>query len=278
MTGFRSILKKKDFRMTNHRLNLLVGLSFIVLFSALPLQAQQPSTEDLRNEIKALSQTVKEMQKDLQEIKALLISGKPAAPSQNVVLDLSNNPSKGEPTAKLTLVEFSDFQCPFCGRHVRDTATQLDKDYISTGKLRHVFMDLPLESIHKAAFKAAEAANCAGEQGKYWEMHDRLFENQNKLQLLTPHAEAIGLDVPKFEECMNSGRQAAAIRQDMAEAQKAGVTGTPTFFLAYTDPKSSKIKTVRRLTGAQHYSAFKLEIEKLLADKPESPAQKGEQQ
>lgn len=137
-------------------------------------------------------------------------------------------------------------------------------------------MDLPLESIHNVAFKAAEAAHCAGEQGKYWEMHDRLFENQNKLQPLTPHAEALGLDLPKFEECLNSGRQAAAIRQDMAEAQKAGVTGTPTFFLAYTDPNSSKVKTVRRLTGAQPYAAFKMEIDKLLADGPQAPTPKGE--
>jgi predicted DsbA family dithiol-disulfide isomerase len=108
-------------------------------------------------------------------------------------------------------------------------------------------------------------------------MNHRLFENQNKLEPLTPHAEAIGLDVAKFEACLNSGRQAAQIRQNMAEAQKAGVTGTPTFFLAYTDPKSSKIKTVRRLTGAQPFAAFKAEIDKLLADGPEAPTQKGEQ-
>lgn len=263
--------------MTNHRLNLLVGLPFVVLLSASPLQAQQPSTDDLRKEIQALTQSVKEMQKDLQEIKALLQSRVPVAPPQNVVLDLSNNPAQGDATAKLTLVEFSDFQCPFCGRHVRDTAPQIDKEYVATGKLRHVFLNFPLESLHKVAFKAAEAANCAGEQGKYWEMHNRLFENQNKLEPLVPHAEAIGLNVPKFEECLNSGRQAAAIRQNMVEAQKAGVTGTPTFFLAYTDPKSSKIKTVFRLTGAQPFAAFKAEIDKLLAEVPEAPTQKGEQ-
>ena len=265
--------------MKNRRWSWLIAALFMVLLSASPLRAQQQSssTDDLRNEIKALTQTVKEMQKELQEIKALLQSRAPAAPSQSVVLDISNDPSHGEATAKLTLIEFSDFQCPFCGRHARDTAPQIDKEYVTTGKLRHVFLNYPLESMHKAAFKAAEAANCAGEQGKYWEMHDRLFENQNRLEPLTPHAEAIGLNVPKFEECLNSGRQAAAIRQDMAEAQKAGVTGTPTFFLAYTDPKSSKIKTVRRLTGAQPFAAFKAEIDKLLADGPQAPTQMGEQ-
>jgi protein-disulfide isomerase len=270
-------LKKLNRAIKNRRLILLVGLPFILLVSSAPLQAQQPSMEDLRKEIQELTQTVKQMQKDLQEIKALLVSGKPAAPSQTVVLDLSNNPAQGEATAKLTLIEFSDFQCPFCGRHARDTAPQIEKEYVTTGKLRHVFLNLPLESIHKVAFKAAEATNCAGEQGKYWEMNHRLFENQNKLEPLTPHAEAIGLDVAKFEACLNSGRQAAAIRQNMAEAQKAGVTGTPTFFLAYTDPKSSKVKTVRRLSGAQPFSAFKAEIDKLLADGAEPTAPKGDQ-
>ena len=125
-------------------------------------------------------------------------------------------------------------------------------------------MDLPLESIHKLAFKAAEAANCAGEQGKFWEMHDRLFANQKTLEPWKAHAEAVGLDVSKFEGCLNAGQQAGEIRKDMAEAQKAGVTGTPLFFLAYTDPSSSKVKTVVRLSGAQPFSAFKAEIDKLL--------------
>jgi protein-disulfide isomerase len=275
MIALHKALNNTDHTKRRVVLSPLLGLPFIILLSAAPLPAQQPSTEDLRKEIQALSQSVKEMQKDLQEIKALLLSRVPAAPPENVVLDLSNSPAQGEPTARLTLIEFSDFQCPFCGRHDRDTAPQIDKEYVTAGKLRHVFVDFPLESIHKFAFKAAEAARCAGEQGKYWEMHHRLFENQNKLDPLTPHAEAIGLDVPKFEECLNSGRQAAAIRQEVAEAQKAGVTSTPTFFLAYTDPKTSKIKTVRRLTGAQPYTAFKAAIDKLLTTQPQPPAQQG---
>jgi protein-disulfide isomerase len=135
-------------------------------------------------------------------------------------------------------------------------------------------MDFPLESIHKFAFKAAEAARCAGEQGKYWEMHDRLFANQQSFEPWTAHAQALGLDVAKFEECLSSGRQAAAIRKDMAEAQKAGVTGTPAFFFAYTDPTSSKVKTLTRLTGAQPFPAFKAEIDKLLAAGPEAAKDK----
>jgi protein-disulfide isomerase len=140
-----------------------------------------------------------------------------------------------------------------------------------------VFMNLPLESIHKLAFKAAEAAGCAGAQGKYWEMHNRLFANQQAFEPWTGHAQAIGLDVPKFEACMSSDSQAEEIRKDMAQGQKAGVTGTPTFFLAYTDPKSSQVKTVVRLTGAQPFANFKSAIDKLLAGPPEpakEPAKK----
>jgi protein-disulfide isomerase len=113
-------------------------------------------------------------------------------------------------------------------------------------------------------------ADCAGEQGKYWEMHDRLYANQQSLEPWTAHAEAIGLDMSKFQSCLDSGRSADEIRKDMAEAQKAGVTGTPAFFLAYTDPASSKVKTVTALKGAQPFAAFKAAIDKLLAEPPQA--------
>ena len=133
-------------------------------------------------------------------------------------------------------------------------------------------MDFPLESIHKFAFKAAEAAHCAGEQGKFWQMHDRLFTNQTSLEPAKAHAEAIGLDVPKFEGCLNAGKYAEDVRKEIADALNAGVTSTPAFFLAYTDPSSSKVKTVARITGAQPYSAFKTQIDQLLAEQPKAGA------
>ena len=102
-------------------------------------------------------------------------------------------------------------------------------------------------------------------------MHDRLLANQKTLEQWNSHAEAIGLDVAKFEECLNSGRQSSKIRADMAQAQKAGVKGTPAFFLAYTDPKSMNVTTVTRISGAQPYSAFKAAIDKLLAGRQEVP-------
>jgi len=151
---------------------------------------------------------------------------------------------------------------------------QIDKEYIQTGKVKYVVVNLPLDAMHKSAFKAAEAVACAGEQGKFWEMHERLFNNQGTIDQWKSHADAVGLDVGKFQECLDSGRQAAQVRDDIADAHGAGVTGTPSFFLAYTDPKSTTIKTVTKLVGSQPYAAFKTAIDKQLVDTSVAMAEK----
>ena len=243
-----------------------VSLALFLFSQTLP--AQQTSIDDLKTQVETLNQNMKMMQKDLEEIKGLLQNRVHIAPPQNAILDLGGRPSKGESTASLTLVEFLDYQCPYCGRFSRETMPQIDKEYIQTGKVRYVVVNLPLDAMHKSAFKAAEAVACAGEQGKFWEMHERLFNNQETIDQWKSHAEAVELDVGKFQECLDSGRQAAQVRSDIAEAHGAGVTGTPSFFLAYTDPKSTAIKTVTKLVGSQPYAAFKTAIDKQLAEKP----------
>ena len=126
--------------------------------------------------------------------------------------------------------------------------------------------DLPLESIHPFAFKAAEATYCAGEKGKYWEMHERLFTNQRELARkdLSKHAEALGLDVAAFDQCLDGGKYAGRIRKDMAEAQRLQTTGTPTFYLGLTEANGSQVKGTK-MSGAQPYEAFKAAIERVLA-------------
>ncbi len=236
-------------------------------------QAQSQSNDDIKKDIQSLKEGQQAIQKDLQEIKKLLAARPAAAAEQalNAVISVEGEPSKGDKNAKLTLVEFSEFQCPFCGRHVRDTFPQLDKEYIQTGKVRYVFRDLPLESIHKNAFKAAEAAHCAGDQNKFWEMHDRLFANQNSLEpaMLAGHAQAIGLDAKKFQACLDSGKFAAAIRKDIAEATKYGITGTPTTVIGLTQPNDPKtIKVLKVIRGAQNIAAFKEALDSLYNEKP----------
>ena len=131
--------------------------------------------------------------------------------------------------------------------------------------------------MHPKAFDAAKAVRCAGDQGKFWEMHDRLFENQKSLEPWTPHAEAVGLDVAEFEACLASGKFDKEIRRDMAEAPKAGVTGTPAFMIGRTEPGSSKVKVLAVLKGAKPFAEFKAEIDRLLdeAARPQAPAAPG---
>ncbi len=126
--------------------------------------------------------------------------------------------------------------------------------------------DLPLEAIHKEAFKAAEASHCARDQGKYWEMYNRLFANQRQLGRddLPRHAQALGLDMNAFQRCMDSGKHAEAVRKDLAEAQRLGITGTPTFFIGVAGPNDTEMKGIK-LVGAQPYAAFKAAIDRLLA-------------
>lgn len=146
---------------------------------------------------------------------------------------------------------------------------EIEKEYIATGEVKYVFLDFPLP-FHKQAFKAAEAAHCAGEQGKYWEMHNQLFANQKALELkdLSVYARKIELDITKFQQCLDSGKYAEEIKKDTAEAQKAGVTGAPSFFIGYIEPdKPRTIKAVKMLKGAQPYSKFKESIDSLLLQK-----------
>lgn len=183
------------------------------------------------------------------------------------MLHLDKAPVKGSKTARVVLVEVSDYECPFCGRYSREIRPQIEFGYVQTGRIRYAFVNMPIEARHKNAFKAAEAAACAGDQNKYWEMHDRLFATQTALAPihLPIHAQALGLKADAFKTCLDSGRHAAEIRSDFAIAQQAGVTGTPAFFLAVADPGSTTLKVVKTITGAKPLAVFKQELDALLA-------------
>jgi len=230
------------------------------------------TSEELKafqSEVEALRAGQAALRRELEEIKSLLRAR--AAPSaiapSNAVLDIKDHPFKGDRHAMITLIEFSDFQCPFCGRYVRDTLPQLERDYITTGKVKYVVRDFPIQSIHARALKAHEAARCAGEQGRYWEMHDRLFANQRALDAsdLLEHAHAISLDRSSVEQCLSSDKEASKVKQDVADGQAAGVSGTPTFFIGLTEPDEGPVKARQVIRGAQPYAVFKEAIEALVA-------------
>jgi len=198
----------------------------------------------------------------------LLSSTLPAGSTEPppLLLTIDDARSLGSAQAKVVVVEFSDYQCSFCARHVRATMPQIEQAYIKTGLVKYVVRDFPLEKIHHDAFKAAEAAHCAGERSAFWPMHARLFTRQTDLTLeeLPGHAQALGLDVAAFRQCLESGKYAVRVHRDLAEGIRAGVNSTPSFFFG-VPAADQKVRVVRMVRGAQPFDAFKEIIEGLLA-------------
>ncbi len=167
----------------------------------------------------------------------------------------------GKADAPITIVEFSDYQCPFCARFFSQTLPSIKSKYVDTGKVRLVYRDFPL-GFHENAQKAAEAAECAGKQGKYFAMHDKIFENQVSLSLdnLKKWAGEVGLDTTKFNTCLDSGETAAEVQKDLQDGSTAGVRGTPGFFIGKTNGNTAQL-----ISGAYPFEAFQQIIDASLA-------------
>lgn len=174
--------------------------------------------------------------------------------SPRASVSADNDPVKGLGSAPVTVIEFSDFECPFCARFVEQTLPQIEEKYIRTGKVKLVFRDFPLP-FHRNAQKAHQAAECADEQGRFWEYHDLLFKNYRSLdkESLKKYAKNIGLNMTEFNECLNSEKMASEVQEDLNHGSQYGVRGTPTFFINGIE-----------LVGAQPYSAFEQIIEQEL--------------
>lgn len=161
---------------------------------------------------------------------------------------------KGNEDAKVVVVEWSDFECPFCHRFYTETMSQIESKYIETGDIKFVFKQFPL-SFHAQAQKAAEASECAGEQGKFWEMHNLLFESgvEGGVTGFKQYASDLGLNTEQFNTCLDSGKYVQKIADDIAEGQAKGISGTPGFLI------NGKL-----VVGAQPYAVFEQEIEAAL--------------
>ena len=227
--------------------------------------AQQTDPELLKR-IAAIEENQRELMRQIQEIKALIQGAQsrpPAGPPPSLDLSIDEAASKGRADARLTMVEFSDFQCPFCGRFVHDTLPQLLREYVDTGKVRLVFRHFPIPSLHPDATRASEAGECARQQGKFWEMHDKLFANQQALSpaALIGYGSAIGLDAARFQSCLG-GMATAQVRQDVDVGTRIGISGTPTFFIGTM--QNGKVHVLRAVVGASPYANFKTALDELL--------------
>jgi len=180
-------------------------------------------------------------------------------PAQKQDVSLGHFPLKGNQNAKVTVVEFADFRCPFCERFYSTVESQLLKDYVDTGKVKFAFRQYPF--LGPASTVAADAAECANDQGKFWEFHDYLYKNQPPetdtsmytTDMLTQAATTLGINGSQFRTCLDGKQDDAKAQADLTDGQKANVSGTPTFFINGTP-----------IVGAQPYSAFQQAIEAAL--------------
>lgn len=181
-------------------------------------------------------------------------------------MSVAGEPFKGQPAAKVAIIEYADFECPFCRRFEHEIFPRLRDSYVSTGKLKYFHRDMPLP-FHQGAMPAARAAHCASEQGKFWEMHDTLLGDAASLTLadIDQRAATLGLDIPQLDRCISSDRFADIIQRGITEANDMRVSGTPTFIIGTLDPDGNLMSVKATVVGASPFEAFKGALDPLIA-------------
>jgi protein-disulfide isomerase len=219
----------------------------------------KPEGGAIANELRLLRQTMEK-----QQTAAAAPAPPPApAPPQNARVNIAGLVVLGRPDAPLTMVEFSDYQCAFCRAFHSDTFNELKKNWIDTGKLRFISWDLPLE-FHSNAAKAAQAARCAGDQNKFWEMRSLLIANATKLEseAVLGYAQQLPqLDFQRFKACVQADRYSADIANAAAGAKTQGISGTPTFLIGKTN---GDLVDGQLLVGAQPFAVFDKQLKEQL--------------
>jgi protein-disulfide isomerase len=233
----------------------------LMLGAPLAAQSQKQQNDAILNELRAIRQLLEKLAAPV---------GPPAPGPTNDKVTLTNLTGYiiGKSDAPLTMVEFTDLQCPFCRVYHVTTFEQLKRDYIDTGKLRYISRDFPLEAIHPLANAAARAARCAGDQGKFWEMRHVILANNQTIakDVFATFAQDLKLNASEFQRCTSDAdKYQDELKKDQAEGLAAGITGTPSFIIGRT---SGATLNGIRIVGAQPYAAFDATLKALLAAKP----------
>ncbi len=217
--------------------------------SYISLKSDQITKSELNEAIAKLESRISKTQQADARVKEMPIS-----------VSIDDDPVRGDHDAPITIVEFSDFQCPFCARFQIQTLPLILEQYVETGKVKFVYRDFPIQNSHPNAMPAAAASECAHEQNKYWEYHDALFENQgvwNKVDIASAvtifkeFAVELDLNQDQFSNCLDSGKYIEEINNDLKDGRDYGITGTPGFFIG--NEENGFVK----LNGAQPFEAFK---------------------
>jgi protein-disulfide isomerase len=238
--------------------------------AALPLALLLPS--GAQDKKKGASEGITREQADqildeLKQIRQLLekqAENKPAGPPApaKARLHLEGAPMLGAKDAPITMVEFTDYQCPFCQRFHLQVYAELKKDFIDTGKVRFFSRDLPLDSLHPNAFRAAQAARCAGDQNQFWKLRDVMAAHPEALDLesLVADASLLKMDPKSFRTCVESGKYKESVQGDVLEAMKIGADGTPAFVVGKSTPDGVEGDMI---VGAQPYALFEEKFKQL---------------
>jgi protein-disulfide isomerase len=217
----------------------------------------------LKQQVDTLKSEIDTIKKQQTAILQQLAEMQRQARQSNPTVDLKDAAEAGSNTANVAIVEFTDFWCGFCARFAKTTLPEIMKEYVDTGKIRYYVKDFAAQR----GPKVSEAAHCAAEQGKYWPVHNKLFENYGKYSdsELSGYVQAAGADPTLFAKCVESDRYAKVVRDSMDQGASAGVDGTPTFILGTIDPADpTKLKTVRKIVGAQALDQFRAAIDSVI--------------
>jgi len=268
-------MTRSNIQEANIRRRLVQGAALLLLTTLngawTPGAGAQPPGEEkaamTRDQADAIVKELREIRKLLERIDKNNVAQAPRRPAvpPTARVSIKGSESLGLDDAPVTVVEFTDYQCPYCLKFVNDTFSRLKEQYVDTGKVRWVVRDMPL-GFHANARKAAQAAHCAGEQGRFWEMRGVLFANARQLEAvnLPTYAQDIGLEAAEFDSCLASDRHLAGIDQSSQDAGSAQITGTPTFVIGKA---TSDWVEGQRVVGARDYKVFEETILKLLAEK-----------
>ncbi|HYN08350.1 MAG TPA: thioredoxin domain-containing protein [Vicinamibacterales bacterium] len=187
---------------------------------------------------------------------------------QTQMIDVAGAPALGPDNVPVTLVEFSDYECPFCVRHFKQTMPQIEANFIKPGRIRYVFRDFPIDELHPEAIRAHETARCGLEQDldKYWQLHRSLFSapGTHTKDALEARAREAGLDTAAIQACLASGRVTAGIRRSGEVASSLGANGTPAFFVGLRERGSDRVRVLEAIKGAHPYSVFEQAIQRAL--------------
>jgi protein-disulfide isomerase len=262
--------------MSSRRSSLYAVLVLCVSASTVSWSADEAGRRSVQQQLDELRAGQERLFKEVEEIKRLLVerglvtnSPIKAAVPEVTSANVHGEPFRGTNTARIAIIEYSDFDCSFCGKYARNTFPHIDETYIKSGKVRYFFRDLP-EPNETNSWLKARGARCAGDQGQFWEMHDLLFSAQSaKGEEVIALAQTLGLDAGTFNACLSQEKYLVNIQRSVAGAKRMGLYGTPAFLIGALSDDGDFVRVKKVLVGAESFESISSVLEELLAATPQ---------